>query len=496
MRNYLATFLFILLFSFSIQSAFSQIDESKRYDEKEVELESQFLEGSRQLVLGQYEEAIKIYTNLVKKDKDNAVIHFQLSRCYEAIKDTEKAIFHGNKSIELDPSNEYYFMQLAESYELNEDYNQAANTYLAYTKQDAKDPFFYERAVYFFLQNNDELKAISVLESMQKKLGIQEQVSRQLHEIYVQKGDEKNAAKQLDLLAKAYPKVSRYQLNLANYYLRIGQDKKANKIFKTLKKSDPSVDANIVNSSASKDKRVRLVQAVRAEIPANEISIDQKVKRLIPILQSLNDNYSDELASELVSAAKDLVNKYTDDPKPYALLADIYNSQGQANEAIEAYQKTIQLNSSVFDVWIQLMSLQKDQNLVQDLAKTSDQAILRFPNQALAYLYNGYALNRLDKANDAKDILMEAVYMTAGNDKLKKSIQTELAYSEFVNENYDKALELISKNSLDSAPALELQGDIAYKKSNISEAVNWWKKALKLDPENQAIQTKIQNKQI
>lgn len=474
-----------------------QIDESKRYDEKEVEIETEFLEGSRQLVLGQYEKAIEIYSELIKKDKENAVIHFQLSRCYEATKDSEKAIFHGKEAVKIDPSNEYYTMQLAESYEIALQYDDAASAYLAYSKQKPKVPFFYERAVYFYLQNNDEVKAISALNLMEKNIGIQENISKQLHEIYATKGDTKNAVKQLEKLTKKYPNITRYQLNLANYYVKLGEPKKANKIFSKLKDSDNSIAIQeYMETSTSSDKRLTELRAIKTEISETSIPLDKKIVTLIPILQSLNDSYNEEVANELLDASARLVDLYPESPKSHALFADVNYSMGNTNEAIDSYKQTIKLNSSVFDVWFQLMTMQKDQNLIDDLYNTSDQALLRFPNQAIAYLFHAYSLNRKNKPEDALDILQEGVLMSGNNDKLRRSIKTEMAYAKYLQKEYEAALKILDSEPNNSFTALELKGDIYFKQNNESEALKMWKKALELNPKNEVLSTKIQNKQL
>ncbi len=487
-------FISLSFFTFSLPA---QIIESERYDEKEVEIETQFLEGSRQLVLGQYEEAIKIYSQLVKKDKENAVIHFQLSRCYEVTKDMDKAISHGKLAVKIDPTNEYYYMQLAESYEAALQLEDAAKTYLSYTKQDPNDPFFYERAVYFFLQNNDEISAISALESMEKNLGIQESTTKQLHEIYATKGDEKNAAKQLEKLTKEYPSIARYKLNLANYYVKIGQTKKAKKIFASFKGEDSSnaVDDYLQNTGSG-SKNLAVVKAIRTEIPQKGISIDKKITGLIPVLEILSAQYDEPLAQELLLASSDLLDMYPDDPKAHAFQADIYNTMGDTDAAISAYKETIKLNSSVFDVWFQLMNIQKDQKLYDDLEKTSDQALLRFPNQAIAYLFNAYSLNRKNEPADALDILQEAMLMSSENKQLRKSIKTEMAYSKFLQQEYDAALKILDSEPNETLVSLELYGDIYMKLGEKNKAIQKWKKALSLDPDSQELISKIENKQI
>jgi len=296
---------------------------------------------------------------------------------------------------------------------------------------------------------------------------------------------------------KAYPANSRYKLNLANYYVKIGETKKAKKVLNKLKNEDSSVAVeDYLGTAAEGDKRISVIRSVRTEIPQTSISIDKKITGLIPVLESLNKEFSEPVAAELLLAAKDLVNLYPDNPKAYALQADVYNTKGDTDAAIASYKETIELNSSVFDVWYQLMRIQRDEKLYDDLFRTSDEALLRFPNQAIAYLFNAYSLNRKNDPEEAIDILQEAVLISSDNEQLRLTIKTEMAYSKFLQGEYEAALKILDSEANESPTATELYGDIYSRQGNKEKAVQFWKKALDGNPNNQELATKIQNKQI
>ena len=490
----LFSFLFILISSFTL---FSQIDESKRYSEEEVAIETSFLEATRLQLLNEFEDAITVYKNLIKKDPNNAVIHFQLSRCYEATKDFTNAVKSGQKAVDLDDSNEFFVMQLAESFEAQEDYQNTALTYLSYTKQDPTEVFFYERAIFFFLMQGEFDSALETLNKLEKALGINESVTRQKFEIYSKQGNEKKAIKELSKLCKEYPNKERYKLNLANYYTKIGEYKKAKTTFEEVLKLNPgNKEVAEYLAQGNKSGKQSALKIIASEIPVKSISIDLKLSKIIPHLNRLVENYNEDLASELLMVSNKLIQTYPDDPRVHALQGDIFMNSGNVEQAIISYQKTLKMNGSVFDVWYQLMVALRETNNIEELFKTSDNAILRFPNQGIAYLFNGYALNKQNKPKEAFSVFQEAMLFIGSNDNLRKNLKTEMARSKFLLSEYAAAEKILSSEEISTASAFELYGDILFKKNDIDKALALWSKALVLEPHNKELSDKIAQKQL
>ena len=79
MRLLVQGFLFVLL-TFCSSDLFAQ-ERSTDAGKKE----GQFIEATTLLVLEKYESSKSILIGLLKEDKQNAAIHFQISRCFEGL---------------------------------------------------------------------------------------------------------------------------------------------------------------------------------------------------------------------------------------------------------------------------------------------------------------------------------------------------------------------------------------------------------------------------
>ena len=498
MKYLFSCILFLITLSFSTVSA--QIDESKRYDEEAIQKETRFVTASQLQILGRYEEAIDLYKKILKEDGENDVVYFQLSRCYEAESVFDESIKHAKTAYAMDENNEYYALQLAEAYEANLEYTEAANTYFSYAKTHEEEKFFYQRAIYFYLKSQNFEEAISTLDKMEKIFGIEEDVSRQKFEIYSKQGQSKKAIKQIQNLIKAYPKKEKYKLTLANYYLTLGNMAKAKDIFKGILKRNPNNETamrfmELSNAPASNDE-VNYLRAVSADIPNKSITLDQKIGKILPVLKSLHDRPNTELNQELIKITKELCEVYPNDAKPKALLGDALMQAENYSEAIEAYQSTLKLNGAVFDVWHQLMMAQKKTEAFQDLLKTSDKALMRFPNQGLSYLFYGHALNLTEDPTEGLSILQEGLAIARSDVNLKNNFTVEMARSKYLLAKYEDAESMLEEKILVTSEALELYGDVLFQQDKVNLAVETWKKALKIDSDNLRLANKISQKQL
>ena len=480
-------------------SIFAQIDDTKRYSEADIAKEEAFVNASQLQLLGKYEEAIEAFEK-INKEYEDEVVFFQLSRCYEAIKDYKKAIKYGEMALKMNPKNEFFLMQLAESYEADNQQNKAADVYYNFIKQMPDQAFFYEKAVFYYMQIQDYDKAIVVLDKMEDQLGIDETVSRQKFEIYSKQGDSKKAVKELQKLVKAFPDKTRFSLNLANYFLQINEISKAKDVYRDILKVDPDNETALqfleVSNSANSSSELNYIRAIGSDVSNKQISIDDKIAKIMPVVNRLMNEPNQVVGDELALVTQKLIDTYPDDPKAYAIHGDILMMNSNFSSAIGAYSATLKLDGSVFDVWYQLMVAQKQLEKNTDLLKTSEDALLRFPNQGIAYLFHGYALNRLGKSEEAFDILQEAMLFVGQNELLRKNLKTEMAYSRYLEGSFDLASKILDSESILTADAFELRGDIAFSKGNSEEALSHWKKAYELEPENLRIADKISKKQL
>ena len=127
--RFFAGLIFLIIFHISV---FAQTDKDKRVSESEVTKEEKFFSAYQKFLMADYEAAAKAFLKITEEEKDPVklyIIYFQLSRCYESLKDYTNSIKYGQKSVALNDKNEFYVMQLAEAYEANKELEKVAKLY-------------------------------------------------------------------------------------------------------------------------------------------------------------------------------------------------------------------------------------------------------------------------------------------------------------------------------------------------------------------------------
>ncbi|NJL74269.1 MAG: tetratricopeptide repeat protein [Saprospiraceae bacterium] len=221
-------------YSVFVQAQITQVSD------QDVELEGLFIEANREKLIGNFEKADSLYQLMLKRDRNNDAIYFELARVQLKLNKEQEAFKFIKKAIELEPTNEWYALFLAEIHEKMGDETQAAKVYETLTTTHPNDKSYYEKWAFHLVKANKVLDAVEVYNRLEKQTGISEELTRKKHLLYVGLGDNKKAAKELQALVDAYPKHLEYQYTLASFYQQVGETAKANLVFQNILKTNPN----------------------------------------------------------------------------------------------------------------------------------------------------------------------------------------------------------------------------------------------------------------
>jgi len=108
-----------LLFSGSIAQGQVQKKLSKKerkIQEQEALADRNFIEGTKQLALGEFEKAFVYLQRSLELNPDEPAIHYKIAEIYTRANDAKKALPYAEEAVRLDPENKYYSLMVAEIY--------------------------------------------------------------------------------------------------------------------------------------------------------------------------------------------------------------------------------------------------------------------------------------------------------------------------------------------------------------------------------------------
>lgn len=491
-KNNMTTILKITLLVLITIPVFAQPD--KRPSIEIVEIEGLFIEAKKEVLLENFEEAATIYQSIIKKDNTNAAAYYELAKVFEKLEKRTDAKSNAKYAFTNDNTNEWYGAYYAEFLGEDGEWQQAADVYESIINANPKHVEYYYEQAYLLTKAKEFDKAIKVYDALEAKAGINERSSRHKHTIYNLMGKTSQAAQALEDLITAFPTESQYYHVLAQYYDNQGKAGKAKEVYKRALKAnpeDPVASIALAENMKAEGNEAQYLLGLKPLFNRDEVGIDIKVKELYPYINKL-PNVKAGVPEALVELSEIMTKVHPNDAKAFAIYADILYYTGNPTEALTQYNKTLELDNSVYSVWEQVLIVNETLGRFDDLIETSEDAMDYFPNQAFIFYMNGLGYNRKGEYEDAIDALEQAMMMSGRDEVMKAKVHSELGVSYFwdkdfdsSNENFEAALAL-DANSISAlnnySYYLALQG------KDLAKAEEYIKKADKLAPNQPTIQ--------
>jgi len=531
----------------------------------DLEEQNDFHDAMKAKILGDYETAIQLFKKAIKLNADNDAAYYQLAKIYYHGGMLQDAVFNAENATKLKADNIWYLRLYAKILSGLSRYDDAIGVFKKITEMaDSNlDDLFY--LSYLYDQNKKPLKAIDILNNIEKEIGINEQLSVEKKKLYLKANQLDKAIGEIEKLADANPANIRYKVMLAQLFNANGLEEKALDVFKNILKqneNDPQANLALAEYYRRKGELENYSHYIEKVFSLSELSIDQKISYLFG---HLNLQDKDPLfAAEEFKLGRILIRTHPDEAKAWAMYGDMLYQADSTELALANYKRSIQLDNSVYPVWQQTFFIYSDLQKFDSLLASTNRVLDIFPNQSSAYFFNGVALaqkkqyqasiksmqqvimlgnpnplliseawsNMGDAYNELKEYANSdscfdqslkanpnnayvlnnyAYYLSLRKERLDKALtmikkavslipdnsafEDTYAWILFIQGNYSEAENWLTKaikHGGNSSDIFDHYGDILYRLNKQDEALAYWQKALKKEPGNILIKTKIE----
>ncbi len=405
----------------------------EQFSENEANTERLFLDAYQKKISGKTDEAIAIYQEVLKIDNKNYAAAFELARIYLGKSDNEEAVRWIRKAIELAPGNTFFHEFLAELYHNNGRYAEAAAVYEDLIRLQPREVSYHYQQAFQWVKANDIPKALKVYDELEKKTGVNEELARRKQALYLGSGDTKKAAKEIEKLVTAFPKTLEYRHMLAAFHLQTGNEDAAEKVFHEILAIDPDDPRALMALAGQQTQNTdesRYLSALKPAFEDQNVSIDLKIGKILPLIQKVADNGDPSLAAGVLDLTGVLEKVHPSDAKAFAASGDLLYHSRRLPEALEKYTRAIQLNDGVYAVWEQILLIHAREHQYKEIVRTSESAIEIFPNRAALYYFYGMAQLELGDPEDAVSLLDQALLMSSGDPLLRQSILARMGQAQ------------------------------------------------------------------
>ena len=486
---------------------------------KSAEADALFFDAVKAKMHDDDKQAMELFEKFIASKPNVPAAYYELSKLYSNDRKQEKAEEYIKKALKFDASNKWYKKEYASLLGERGAYSEAADIMAELVKSEPNDAEYPLLTAEFYERAKKYEDAIKYLDKAIVRSGPDEEILMRKIQLYLQLNDVEHAAEVVSELISKDPRNGKYYKVLGEIYDNNKMPEKAGEVLDHAQKlipSDPSVQLGMAEHYLKTGDTNSYKIFVKKAIVNKEFDAELQLKLLEAYLQNLSTD--SDAKNEGMPIILQLVDQHPNDADILSFYGDFLESDNQKDKAIEIFKKSLEVNSSKFNVWLKLLQNFTDKKDADSLIKYSEKTIRLFPNQSLANYYNGIghlnkkeypaaikSINRaIDLQPESKPEFLAAMYSTLG-DIYNTTKQYELSdnaynkslhfdpndatvlnnYSYYLSERgkrLDEA-ESMSKKSLQIRPGeatfLDTYGWILYKKGDIQGAKDYIEQAVK-----------------
>ena len=451
-----------------------------------------FFNAENARLLGKYSEALHLYNEFVKKYPQNATAKYNLSKLCFQNKNAQAAETFAQKAVEINPANtyfqEYYTFLLLYNYK----FKNAEKQYNSLIEKNPTNPDYVFKKAQLFLKTKEYAKAIDCLNEYEKIAGFNEDIINQKKNLYVILNKTDLAILEIKKLQKEYPSNVAYPLLIAEIYVSEKNTIGAETTYKEIENkygADPTAQAALAAYYLSKKDEKTYNDFMLKLMQNKNVSTETKISIILPTLKKLDEDSIDN-DNHIIDLVKSISLAAPNDKDAILIYANVLTYSKKTILAIAQYKRYLTIDSSNFDVWIQVASLYFDEKMYDSTIVISEIASKLFYDKALPYFYKGLAYVQKNEQEKAIESLTTALKKDASNNALAALIHTSLgdAYNSLKqykqsDESFDAALKLFP---LDATTLNNYAYYLSVRNERLTDAEAMSKKSLELQPNSKS----------
>ena len=429
---------------------------------EQIYVETTFIEAVQASLLGNRQEAINKFNEVLNKDSENDAALFELAKIYYQAGAVQQCVTYCQRAIKINPNNEYYYVYLAEALGENGLFVDASKTYETLLKLKPKEYDYYYDWAYMLAQAKLYKESVDVLNQLEQKIGVSEHLILLKQPLWIQQNKVEEAVADVEKLIQLYPREADFYLMIAEIYEANNLDDKALQTYERLNNKIPENASALVGMAEIYRKRnnqPKYQEYLSKVFDSKSIDIDDKILAIIPILDKLEKDTT--LREPVLGMVDKLVQSHPNDIKAITAKADVLYNINKKEEAFDYYKKAIEINPDSLPgtVWIQTYILAAELEKNDELISITEKGIKYDKDDAFGYFYNAIG-------HQQKKQYVEAA----------KSAKNGISIAEKASiNNYNKQLKL---------QMLIILGDVSYELKEYAQMDSAYEAALEIDPNN------------
>ena len=466
-----------------------ELEENTISEDDKNEFEYTFIEGLKQKMIGNQQAAVTLFSKCLEINPNSSSAMFERAKIHSGNGDQTSSALLLEKAMNISPENKWYKLFLAQIYQQGKQYKKAADLYQQLHALDPENlEYLYMNAALLNSAEKFDL-SIEAYNQLEKKIGINDQISVEKQQIYQATGKKKEAFAELQKLIDFNPKEPRYYGLMADYYLSEKDEVNALKYYMKILEIDPDngfVQFSLTSFYRQKEDKEKAWECVRKGFLNKSADVETKIQYYLMMTADKEKSFfTEDQISELVNI---LVKTNGDDYRVYTVYAEYLIGKGKLAEAREQLRKVLETQKDNYLIWERMIMISNDLLDFKSIYADAAKAIELFPSQPILYGLRAVACLQLEKYTEALDVLKEGEPYLLDNKPMKIQFDLYRAEANYKLDRVEEAFKAFDNViSIDPENWLAMNNYAYYlsiRNENLEKAEQLSGKAVRANPEN------------
>ncbi|MFW5781287.1 MAG: tetratricopeptide repeat protein [Bacteroidota bacterium] len=425
-------------------------------NEEERQLDYYFYEGIRYKVIDEPQKSYMYFNEALKIDSTCAACSYEIARLLAGNEEYDRALEYMKPAFRYKPENKHYIQLLSSLYIKNGSKEEAVRVGENLLKLDdltVEDLYFLAQLQ---LDNGFYDKAVSNLDKIENRIGVNEGLSLEKYQILLENEDYDSAEKELKKLIEKFPQTGDYYVYLGDFYFENDQKEKALETYEKCLEVDEdngkvlfSMANYYMNTGDDEKFKDYLIKAFSSE----NVDFRSKFQRIMPFVAN-GEREDNPLDYEDINRIFDvLIEKHPKKSRAYGAFANYLVKKDKEQKALDLFDRALELDANQSEIWQEYLFLLSSLEKNELLLEKSEEAVTFFPDEPMFRLFHGVSLFQDDRLEEAADTMEKGLNNVEDNPGLKGRLHSYLGDiyhsmddMEKCFHHYDKALEIDENN--------------------------------------------------
>ncbi len=338
------------------------------------------IEASRQKMIGNVNEAIKLYEKCIEVNPGSGIAHYELGSIYAAFQKDSLSCLHLEKAYSLNRENVWYVTAYNQMLRQSGRYKEARRVLERYyhSHHDLKIRFLIAENYISLKKYKEALKILNDLD----RNGFSEKIVLKKLEIFKLTGNVESGIAIIDELIALFPETPEYHLIKGEFLNESGnRDASIQSYLKAYGLDSTNIFAisNLADYYLEQKDLTHAVSFLSTAFLLDEIPVEKKISTLMFILN--DKDFGVDSAKSTRKLVDQLLETYPENVDVKLLAYDYYYKNSLLPQAYEILKDIVEVRQDNFMFWQRILVDASILLKYDDLIKYSNEALKFFPNK-------------------------------------------------------------------------------------------------------------------